>query len=88
MHGAKSRDGSERQQKQGEKRLSPAFQHTDVIALAVVQFRLEAALMTKDAIEFLWLFFYAHNWNHLVSAFFASALDYFSRPQAAAKRLA
>lgn len=61
MHCAKSRNGSERQQKQREERLSPAFQHTDVIVLAVMQFPLEAALMTKDAIEFPLLFCFQPN---------------------------
>lgn len=42
--------------KQGEERLSPASQHTDVIVLAVMQFPVEAALITKDAIEFPLMF--------------------------------
>lgn len=42
--------------KTGE-RLSPTFQHTDVIVLAVIVFQLAAALMTKDVIKPLPLMF-------------------------------
>lgn len=42
--------------KTGE-RLSPTFQHTDVIVLAVIPFQLAAALMTKDVIKPLPLMF-------------------------------